>query len=287
MHLATSADTPGAVPTQFNDYAFTPSLFAQQPYPATFPPGGIWPPEILTDLIVPLGPECTDCVGDICYTDTVCEDPICGHTFENWKVVTQEWQEYFELRMTEGRGVGVYTKRAFEEGDVLGWYAGELKTTEECKDGDYYMEMEIGFVNTAWESKVDGQSGSGSAPLTASCLPSPMPWASQTAEETILIDASMKGNWTRFINHSCDAYATFCVRRVGNVRIMAVEAVKDIPANVELTIDYGPEYYGMNTSKICQCGAQSCVGVKKLILQEERKVKMRVKKCRRDCPPEE
>ncbi|KAF2789609.1 SET domain-containing protein [Melanomma pulvis-pyrius CBS 109.77] len=258
-HLATSTDTPGAVPTQFNDYAFTPSRFAQEPYPATFPPGGIWPPKTVTDLLVPLGPECTECVGDICYTDTVCEDPICDHTFENWKAATQEWQEYFELRMTEGRGVGVYTKRAFDVGDVLGWYAGELKTTEECKDGDYFMEMEIG----------------------------PMPWASQTAEETVFIDASIKGNWTRFINHSCEAYATFCVRRVGNVRIMVVEAVKDIPANTELTIDYGPEYYGMSTSRICQCGAQSCVGVKKLKLQEERRAKMRMKTCRKDCPPQE
>ncbi|KAF2254132.1 SET domain-containing protein [Trematosphaeria pertusa] len=250
--LATSSDTPGVVPLQTNAYTFAPSQFAHQPYPSTFPLGGIWPPEELRDLVCAVGNEYADCVGDECYTDTICADAFCHHTLENWQKATQGWQDYFELRMTESRGVGVFTKQAFKEGHVLGWYAGELKTLDDCNEGDYVMEIEIGEI----------------------------PAFDEPTEATVFIDGATRGNWTRFINHSCDAYAVFRVRRVGNIRIMGVEAVKDVPEGVELTVNYGDEYYGLQTKKICCCGAENCVG------KGRRARGARIKKCRRRNPPD-
>ncbi|KAJ4302813.1 hypothetical protein N0V90_001704 [Kalmusia sp. IMI 367209] len=222
------------VPQQLNDYIFDASLFKQESYPKTFPSGNVWPPQRLEDLVCATDPEYTDCVGDTCYTDETCEDPNCRHTLERWKRATQDWQSHFELRMTEGRGIGVITKRSFQQGAILGWYAGELKKIDDVEAGDYLMDMEIGAMPTR-----------------------DMPRTS------IFVDGETKGNWTRFINHSCDAHAVFRIMRIGNTRIMAVEAAKHIPKGVELSVNYGNEYYGMDTNRRCCCGAANCVEKKR------------------------
>ncbi|KAF2259603.1 hypothetical protein CC78DRAFT_585769 [Lojkania enalia] len=51
--------------------------------------------------------------------------------------------------------------------------------------------------------------------------------------ESIIIDAKRYGNWTRFINCWCEPYATFAVKRVAGTRIMAVEAVRDVPGEAD------------------------------------------------------
>lgn len=171
--------------------------------------------------------------------------------------------------MTEHRGIGVYTKRAFRQGAILGWYAGELKTlsSTEYSTNAYLMEIEIGDLgpNTPVES-----------------VPS------------VFIDGERKGNWTRFINHSCAADCVFRIMRVGSTRIMAVEATRDVPKGTELSVDYGQEYYGLTTQKICACGAPECVSRKRARLEKAMKKQKaegsekrfgNVKRCRRVAPP--
>ncbi|KAF9730247.1 hypothetical protein PMIN06_006534 [Paraphaeosphaeria minitans] len=258
-----------SVPEQVDDYTFAPSKFRHEPYPMTFPAGRVWPPRQIDDLVGAIGSEQTDCVGNTCYNGNICQDLDCTHTLSGWRTATSDWEKYFELRMTEHRGVGVYTKHAFRQGTILGWYSGELKTLSsmECSTNAYLMEMEIGDVGPD---------------MPVESIP------------TIFIDGEQKGNWTRFINHSCAADCVFRIMRVGCTRIMVVEAVRDIPRGKELSVDYGQEYYGLTTVKICACGAPGCVSRKRARMEkamekqkaEATDVRTRnVKRCRRVAPP--
>lgn len=168
--LATSCSTLDEIPRQVNDYVFNTSTFADAENPSTFPEDRVWPPEVVHDLVFAIDPEGEDCVSDRCYTNTICKDPWCSHTFNNWTQATRNWQDHFELRKTEDRGIGVYTKRAFRKGDVLGWYAGEL-VPEFRTDwtNDYLMEMPMGSIR-------------GKKML------------SNTDSEIVIIDGSRKGN---------------------------------------------------------------------------------------------
>ena len=257
--LATSSGTLNEIPRQINDYVFDRAVFANDEYPSTLPAGAFWPPQEVRDLLCAVGSEGKECVGNTCYTNTVCEDHECRHTFEHWKATTQDWQDYFELRRTDDRGIGVYTRRIFKKGCVLGWYAGEIVTSASShSNNDYLMEMPIGIASAPMSSYISDSDYEEQAPaLPPSSESSSMEYVAGAG--TVMIDASTKGNWTRFINHSCDHYTEFRMRRVGHMRIMAVEAVKDIPAEVELTVSYGEDYYGPNTKKHCYCGTARCV----------------------------
>ena len=52
------------------------------------------------------------------------------------------------------------------------------------------------------------------------------------------IDAGVKANVSRFINHSCDPNATTETWIVGKERRVRVVALKDMDAGTELTFDY-------------------------------------------------
>ncbi|KAF2730379.1 SET domain-containing protein, partial [Polyplosphaeria fusca] len=271
--LATSAD--GSVPKQVNAYTFDPELFCKLGYPCTFPPGHTWPPKTATDLLIAIGDVDSVCVGDKCYTAEQCSNKRCNHTLAVWELATQGWQDYFELRMTEDRGIGAFTLKPFKEGEVLGWYSGEIKpANDKGSNSDYLMEIDVGEISDPleWDGSVD-------ASMSYQELNT-----RKLNDEAAMIDANEKGNWTRFINHSCDPWTSFCVRRVGDTRIMTVEAARDIPAGIELTVSYGVEYYGPETGKICQCGAVNCVGRKQPQNMDDEK-KRRVKKSKRVTSP--
>ncbi|KAH9872968.1 hypothetical protein J1614_005363 [Plenodomus biglobosus] len=283
--LATSSSTLSEVPRYVNDHTLDPSLFENHPYPTTFPPGGSWPPQTAQDVLHSIGYEFNDCVGDRCYTNDVCEEAYCDHTFENWRKVTQDWQDHFELQQTEDRGIGVYTKRSFKKDEVLGWYAGEIIPGDSSHPSNaYLMEVPIGKSQEDLEQEDSGSdSGYGSSSSESSEASSARP-----VEETVMIDGKKQGNWTRFINHSCLPHCHFRLRRVGMMRIMTVEAIRNIPAGVELTVSYGSSYYGPESRKICYCGAKRCVSRARKAKEEEplrSRKKPRVKKCRRVAPP--
>ncbi|OJJ48321.1 hypothetical protein ASPZODRAFT_62153 [Penicilliopsis zonata CBS 506.65] len=131
--------------------------------------------------------------------------------------------EMVELVEYPGKGIGVRSLANFKAGDILGEFAGEI-----CPD-DYDDDPVYALVQ---QSKTDSE--------TAIAVISPMRF----------------GNWTRYINHSCNASTSFERRTVGNRTIMTVEASRDIGMYEEITINYGSDYW---KNKTCKCGEEGCI----------------------------
>ncbi len=70
------------------------------------------------------------------------------------------------------------------------------------------------------------------------------------------ISAKRYGNWTRFINHSCEAGTRFSVVRVGDRWRSVVRATRDVEVFEEVTVDYGEGYW---RGKRCECGSEGCL----------------------------
>ncbi|KAL7058027.1 hypothetical protein AAHC03_017025 [Spirometra sp. Aus1] len=74
------------------------------------------------------------------------------------------------------------------------------------------------------------------------------------------IDAGTKGNWARFVNHSCEPNAETQKWTVNGRLRIGFFAKYDIPAGEEITIDYQFVQYGVVQQK-CYCGTPSCSGI--------------------------
>nr|XP_026490227.1 uncharacterized protein LOC113396490 isoform X1 [Vanessa tameamea]XP_026490228.1 uncharacterized protein LOC113396490 isoform X1 [Vanessa tameamea] len=80
-----------------------------------------------------------------------------------------------------------------------------------------------------------------------------------TLDKERMIDAGPKGNFARFMNHSCEPNCeTQKWTVLGDIRV-GLFALYDIPANSELTFNYNLESAGIE-KKRCMCGAKRCSG---------------------------
>ncbi|KAI9889934.1 MAG: hypothetical protein M1814_004657 [Vezdaea aestivalis] len=73
------------------------------------------------------------------------------------------------------------------------------------------------------------------------------------------LHAKKVGNWTRFMNHSCSAHASFTdAFPIGHsYRQLITMQGRDAQAFTELSIDYGNEYF--DYSRLCLCKSPECV----------------------------
>lgn len=74
-----------------------------------------------------------------------------------------------------------------------------------------------------------------------------------------IIDATKKGNISRFINHSCDPNAETQKWTVNGELRVGFFSRKDVKAGEEITFDYQYQRYGKEAQK-CYCGAENCRG---------------------------
>ena len=77
-----------------------------------------------------------------------------------------------------------------------------------------------------------------------------------------VIDSTIKGNWARFINHSCEPNCVAEKWLVNGEYRMGIFAKRDLDANEEITIDYRFETFGSAdlANEKCYCGAPTCRG---------------------------
>ncbi len=82
--------------------------------------------------------------------------------------------------------------------------------------------------------------------------------AGHRAEDAMLIDPSIYGNWTRYINHSCEPSTDFVMYSCGDKMLTCVR-VRDRPIEFgdKITIDYGRDYF-VNQRLACRCRRDRC-----------------------------
>ncbi|XP_039625171.1 histone-lysine N-methyltransferase NSD3 isoform X2 [Polypterus senegalus] len=135
-----------------------------------------------------------------------------------------------EVIKTDGRGWGLKTKQDLKKGEFVNEYVGEVIDSEECRQR----------IKLAHENHVTN-------------------FYMLTLTKDRIIDAGPKGNYSRFMNHSCNPNCETQKWTVsGDVRI-GLFALCDIPADTELTFNYNLDCLG-NGRTTCHCGADNCSG---------------------------
>ena len=119
------------------------------------------------------------------------------------------------------KGNGIRVLEPIKKGDLLDEYVGEIKHADDVDDEVYSFSFDLH-----------------EGPTIAN------------------ISSQFLGNWTRFINHSCDASTEFRLMVIGRRWRAVVVAIKDVGMFDELTIDYGPGYWV--EGRLCKCGSSKC-----------------------------
>ncbi|KAL9058401.1 MAG: hypothetical protein Q9206_001947 [Seirophora lacunosa] len=166
----------------------------------------------------------------ICYS---CGQPSCDCDTSTSEKVARPLVEL--IHCSAQKGIGVRSLQRVEEGDVLDEYVGELKHANSVEDATYALELAY-------------------------------PWPDRMQmDNPILIDSSVRGNWTRYINASCSPSLKFVPAVIGKKYRMMVVANRDIDVFEELTIDYGDGYWLQSDTRIKDriretiCGQTDCM----------------------------
>lgn len=100
----------------------------------------------------------------------------------------------------------------------------------------------------------------------------------QTPEQHFICDAKFYGNFTRFINHSCEpnvvGIRTFTVHQDDRFPYISFFANRDIGPEEELTLNYGDNYWLVKCRRdhvYCLCKASTCKFTKKTFKQTLKK----------------
>lgn len=86
-----------------------------------------------------------------------------------------------------------------------------------------------------------------------------------TIDDDHVIDAGVRGNAARWINHSCDPNCEAELAQADGTARVHIDALRDIGRGEELCYDYGLEIDARYTNKLkqefaCTCGSESCRG---------------------------
>ena len=145
-----------------------------------------------------------------------------------WK---EEPNPYFALRTSPIQGTGAFATRTIRKGTRIIEYLGQRISwrTADKRYDDEKMNRHHTFLFTI--------------------------------DDKTVIDAAVKGNDARFINHSC---APNC-EAINDRKRIFIEAIKTIPAGTELVYDYQYERSDDHTPEDekfykCRCGAPTCRG---------------------------
>uniref|UniRef100_A0A8C2X8A3 Nuclear receptor binding SET domain protein 2 n=1 Tax=Cyclopterus lumpus TaxID=8103 RepID=A0A8C2X8A3_CYCLU len=131
---------------------------------------------------------------------------------------------------TPGKGWGLISLRDIKKGEFVNEYIGELIDEEECR----------ARIKYAHENNITD-------------------FYMLTIDKDRIIDAGPKGNYSRFMNHSCQPNCETQKWTVNGDTRVGLFAVCDIPEGTELTFNYNLDCLG-NEKTVCRCGAPNCSG---------------------------
>ncbi|XP_056867738.1 histone-lysine N-methyltransferase NSD2 [Takifugu flavidus] len=143
---------------------------------------------------------------------------------------TQRLYPDTKIIKTPGKGWGLITLRDIKKGEFVNEYIGELIDEEECR----------ARIKYAQENNVTN-------------------FYMLTIDKDRIIDAGPKGNYSRFMNHSCQPNCETQKWTVNGDTRVGLFAICDVPAGTELTFNYNLDCLG-NEKTACCCGAPNCSG---------------------------
>ncbi|KAB1281915.1 Histone-lysine N-methyltransferase NSD2 [Camelus dromedarius] len=160
-----------------------------------------------------------------------CHPQVCpaGEACQNQCFTKRQYPETKIVR-TDGKGWGLVAKRDIRKGEFVIEYVGELIDEEEC----------MARIRRAHENDITH-------------------FYMLTIDKDRIIDAGPKGNYSRFMNHSCQPNCETLKWTVNGDTRVGLFAVCDIPAGTELTFNYNLDCLG-NEKTVCRCGASNCSG---------------------------
>uniref|UniRef100_H3AR77 Histone-lysine N-methyltransferase NSD2 n=1 Tax=Latimeria chalumnae TaxID=7897 RepID=H3AR77_LATCH len=160
-----------------------------------------------------------------------CHPAVCpaGERCQNQCFTKRQYPET-KIIKTEGKGWGLISKRDIKKGEFVNEYVGELIDEEECR----------ARIKHAHENDITH-------------------FYMLTIDKDRIIDAGPKGNYSRFMNHSCQPNCETQKWTVNGDTRVGLFAVCDIPKETELTFNYNLDCLG-NEKTVCRCGAPNCSG---------------------------
>ncbi|XP_040270697.1 histone-lysine N-methyltransferase NSD3 isoform X4 [Bufo bufo] len=160
-----------------------------------------------------------------------CHPQVCpaGEYCQNQSFTKRLYPET-EIFRTDKRGWGLRCKRDIRKGEFVNEYVGELIDEEECR-----LRLKRSHENGVTHFYL------------------------LTVTKDRIIDAGPKGNYSRFMNHSCNPNCETQKWTVnGDIRV-GLFALCDIPQGAELTFNYNLDCLGNGRTE-CHCGADNCSG---------------------------
>ncbi|KAK4525629.1 hypothetical protein GAYE_SCF15G3538 [Galdieria yellowstonensis] len=147
----------------------------------------------------------------------------------SYRKMRRRWRQRCQVKQSGIQGLGLYASENIPEEELVIEYAGELirpviadireKIYEKHKIGCYMFRLNDEFI----------------------------------------VDATMKGNYARFINHSCEPNCRSKIITVdGDKQVIGIFTKRSIFAGEELTYDYQFDEFGETIP--CNCGAPNCRG---------------------------
>jgi len=155
---------------------------------------------------------------------TECERGAC----ENRTLQRRQFKRT-SARPTPSTGWGLFAVDHIEEEDLIEEYVGEL--IHKSTFWQRFRERQHGELDPVYYCHLHGP---------------------------YVIDATQKGSYARFVNHSCKPNAAYVPFSVSGRRRVGVVAIADILPNEEITASYGFEDGCFRM--VCDCGHLGCSG---------------------------
>ncbi|MCJ1250770.1 hypothetical protein MMC30_007998 [Trapelia coarctata] len=196
------------------------------------------PPEWPEELDYPSDPsarlEGTTCIN--CRSTTT-----CGCDPRNCDIVQEPLMELYHYNKYGARGTGIRTLQKIKKNTVLGEYLGEIVPSPAAyplgpNDEKAFRDFDTVY---AWDLPVV-------SPVNTSKL------------SLGTVASGTYGNWTRYVNHSCEPSLKTSFEVIGNKVRILYRALQAIEPFEELTTHYGDYYF--TEARVCQCGTDNCEG---------------------------